>query len=1103
MVSSLNAKREQPAPDADGVANDVKPRLASPASRAQQEGPWRQGELAASFDAPNDRDALLYGVLRLLERVVPRRAILVVGRDQLRAFDGEGFSLAPGQAASFSLAVHQGSLLARAVQGDGPVAGSPAELGLTPWYSFTGQAQPSGICLAPIAIQGRTALLILADPGAQPLDHGIVPWIAILARRTSAAIATLIASQKRTRADAPTGILPVVRTTPPQNDPAPPTADEHPLPQADAADAAVDQPVDHLADSPAPNAEPSVSGAEPATSTPPDSAEAPTSSTGTDTGEAPTSSTGTDTGEAPTDALPEGPSAEPVGPERLSDSDELEDESQESVWSAHDHPTVEVQVCQTGAYSEVDSASDSVWDAPAEREGTDVPADVVEVAAPVEPEEVAAPVVPVEAEVPADPLEFGAPAAVTEAALPAESAEIVPSDFEHTQITRVEQRPPDFAGESPDVVDREAQSNLQGATPEPASRQTEPGEMVDDSVLRGAAPARTRNLLTEFPLVVDESPQSSGSESTGEVDAPVLLNPKMTLVPLARQQAIERPARRTITGEDPFSESGLAALEQSDLGAPISGFPDLNVPPPTSQSGSTESQLHFAGPPSDDASAQVWTASQIGLESLSAAPELSPAAAPDSTLAADPSAVQSPADALDVQPQVTAQARRRRAFADTMDTYEPSSSSPRTASVSPLYSGQTEPLIDPETQAAAATFVAEGGRLDERVDPVSPTQPLDTTAVRPRIIDPVNHASVPAQSATLLQPPPQQTLHAPAHEPAPPVDVNRMSRASFPGESRDSSALQTPMHLMAAAELPAAAGGLPAGDPQLRSHVARLPDVQVMELLNSGVPAYREVAFAVLVERGASAQAALLASFPRPLIGPRRELVASGQALEEHGPVIWLLMQQLRDVVEPLRQFLTHPEADPRYYATILLFRANDQTSLGRVAELLYDADEQVRAAAMRYVETWRQNSAVESVLAVVRRHFGDGDPRNVAISVVASAELRDVTAVPTLIEFLDHASDHVRRRAQTSLVRLTFQEMGSDRRAWEKWYKRASGSGRDRWLLDAMVDRDIRVRENAAREIRSIPRLVVNYNPEFDLRGQQTAQRTVEHFLSLRRGHF
>jgi HEAT repeat protein len=311
------------------------------------------------------------------------------------------------------------------------------------------------------------------------------------------------------------------------------------------------------------------------------------------------------------------------------------------------------------------------------------------------------------------------------------------------------------------------------------------------------------------------------------------------------------------------------------------------------------------------------------------------------------------------------------------------------------------------------------------------------------------------------------------------------------------------MHLMAASELPAAAGGLLAGDPLLRAHVSRLPDAQVMELLNSGAAAYREVALAVLVERGASEQASLLASFPRPLSGPRRELVASGQALEEHGPVIWLLTQQLRDVVDSLREFLTHPDADHRYYATVLLLRANDQASLGRVAELLYDPDEQVRSAAMRYVETWRQNSAVESVLAVVRRHFSDGDPRNVAISVVAAAELRDVAAIPTLIEFLDHASDHVRRRAQTSLVRLTFQELGNDRRTWDKWYKKFSGAGRDRWLLEAMVDRDIRVRENAAREIRSIPRLVVNYNPEFDLRGQQTAQRTVEHFLSLRRGHF
>ena len=1041
MVSSLNAKREQAAPDADGVANDVNPRPAPLASRSQQEGPWRQGDLAAIFDAPTDRDALLYSVLRLLERVVPRRAILVVGRDQLRAFDGEGFSLAPGKASSFSLSLQEDSLLARAVRGEGPVVGSPAELSLTPWYTFTGQAQPSGICLAPIAIQGRTALLILADPGAQPLDHGVVPWIAILARRTSAALATLIATQKRQRADVATGALPIATPTSPQNDAAPPATNDNPL-QPLATD-----------DNPLP----------------------------------PTSNTEPDTGEPFTDAPSQDLVAAAVVPDQAADSDEVEVDSHESVWSAHDHPTVEVQVCQTGAYSEVEATPTFASEVSADPVAADSPSDSIAVESLADPVDAELPF-----DVPSDPFAD-------------DPAEFAPSDFEHTQITRVEPRSVDIAGDSLDWVDVDMQSTMQGGAP-PAlvPPQHEPAEPANDSVLTIATPPRPRKYITEFPLVVDESSRLPTPEGAGAVLVPTLLNARITLVPAGRQDVLHSAIRRTKPGDDPFSDSGLDALEKSDPGAPISGIPSLDLPPSTQVGVSTASHLPFAGHPANDSGAQIWTASQIGLESLSAAPDALPPTSPQSSASVDLSAVPAAADGLDIHPQGTAQVRRGRAFADTMDSAESSSIPSRTVSLSPLNSGQTEPLVDLETHHASGTLVAAGGRLDAFVDAVSPTQPIDSQLVRPRILDPVNHASVPAQSATLLQPTSQRTMHAPPPESAPPpVDDHRMSRAPFPGESRDSSAQQTPMHLMAASELPAAAGGLLAGDPLLRAHVSRLPDAQVMELLNSGAAAYREVALAVLVERGASAQASLLASFPRPLSGPRRELVASGQALEEHGPVIWLLTQQLRDVVDSLREFLTHPDADHRYYATVLLLRANDQASLGRVAELLYDPDEQVRSAAMRYVETWRQNSAVESVLAVVRRHFSDGDPRNVAISVVAAAELRDVAAIPTLIEFLDHASDHVRRRAQTSLVRLTFQELGNDRRTWDKWYKKFSGAGRDRWLLEAMVDRDIRVRENAAREIRSIPRLVVNYNPEFDLRGQQTAQRTVEHFLSLRRGHF
>jgi hypothetical protein len=1037
MVSSLNAKREPSTEAAPGA--DSKSQLTVPPSRPLQEGPWRQSELAAQFDAPANRDALLYGVLRLLERVVPRRAMLVVARDQIRAFDGEGFSLAPGQAASFNLTIREDSPLAKAVKGDGPIVGSPSDLGLISWYSFTGQAQPSSVCLAPIAIQGRTALLILADPGSQPLDHGIVPWVVVLARRTSAALAALIANQKRSGSNAPTGALPAVNATP-QLEPSAPTeevvapapADTPSAPTEEVvAPAPADTPSAPTEDFPACDNSPEPSVVHQQDAVWADSAPADTESNGVSHEAA---------GESVQVAAPE-EASEPPQWQTEPASREVEDADVPSVWSAHDEPTVEVQVCAAALPWDMDMDATGVFASTNSSEFDQVQITrVVEHGMSPEYESACTDDAPVAApadESPSAPIDQ--PSESAPVAAPADESPSAPIDqpSESAPVAAP-------ADESPSA---------------PIDQPSESGSEVDDSALQIANRARTRNCLTEFPLVVDEVSALPTSERVAQAPPAVEPIAQSAMEPTSLQSDRRNESSPYTTGEDRFTDSALDAFEQSDSGALVSGFPDLDVDVPMPGNAASERAEHASSNSSTGSSVQVWTASQIGLEALNASSIRPQHTVSEQGLAAQVIPPSADASLSRTQHDPSAQAQAPRAYDVTMDASELASAYPRTASMSPLVSSDTLP-------------------------------------------DPLNVPHSSAQSATLLYPAPQNTLHVSPSGAAPLAQPAGAPHAPSSSERAELSLQHTPISSTAAHEIPAA-GGLHVGDPELRGHVARLPDEQVMELLNSGVAAYQEVAFAVLVERGAAAHPALLSSFPHPVNGRRRELVASGQPLEEHGPVIWLVNLHLRDLIDSLRPFLTHPDADHRYYATALLFRANDQHSLGKVAELLYDPDDQVRAAAMRYVETWRQNNAVDSVLAVVRRHLRDNDPRNLTISAAAAAELRDITAIPALIEFLDHPSENLRRRAQTSLVRLTFQELGGDRRAWEKWYKKAAATRRDRWLLDAMVDRDIRVRENAAREIRSIPRLVVNYNPDFDLRGQQTAQRTVEHFLSLRRGQF
>lgn len=1035
------------------------------AGPVHHEGPWRHGELAASFDVPSDRDAVLYSALRLLERVVPRRAILVVARDQIRAFDGEGFSLAPGQASSFSLALREDSLLARAVRGDGPVVGSPSELSLTSWYSFTGQAQPSHVCIAPIAIQGRTALLMLADPGSHALDHGVVPWIAVLARRTSAALAMLIATQKRSRNTVATGAVPVVPQPAPSSAVVPPLANDDVLPLEEptplvAESKEVTSPAELADQAPEPADAHLASAADAMAVENARVMEDPFGALGAHLAT----------------ALPEVTEEDDDEPAPII----VEDSDIVAAWSITEAPALESQA--TAADPESLQRVSSEFD----------DSEVTGVGPPPVPDE-KEPGAPVPAETAVsgpeeEPLFVATsePAVAVEEVAAEASAPIVES-------------PPSAELSNPSAHDSFAEF---------ASEDRESTVASDDSMFDVANLSQNRKQTTDFPVVVDSSSNASAPGRTAGVIMPTLMNAHLTLVPVDQQGHSYVTSRRYKPGESIFSNSVLDALGKSDPGAPVSSFPGLDPSVAPADEIQPAQILDSSSGATSDVGVPVWTASQIGLESLiPTRPVIQRPVLDEDPAAMAPVGPRQPAvsGAQPIPPVSTSSLT-----ASPIAQHQPSPAvvHPRTSSMSPVSSvARPTPAPAPrrdDSNIPHGIAVPSSGRQHAHTDEISPVAQLVNGTV-PRItIDSLQHPLPQVRSTTLLQPPSQNTLHAPPAEPAPPVNPDVPPRAQISGNHRAlGSHLHTPIILDAAAEMPAAAGGLLPGDPRLRAHASRLPDAQVIELLNSGEASYREVAFAVLVERGAAAQQALLSSFPRPLNGHRRELVATGAPLEEHGPVIWLVSVQLRYFVEPLRHFLSHPGPDHRYYATVLLARANDQPCLGKVAELLYDTDDQVRVAAMRYVETWRQNDAIDAVLAVVRRHFAAGDPRNMAISAAAAAELRDVTAVPTLIELLDHPSEPLRRRAQISLVRLTFQELGGDRRAWEKWYRKAPNARRDRWLLDAMVDKDIRVRENAAREIRSIPRLVVNYNPEFDLRGQQTAQRTVEHFLTLRRGQF
>jgi hypothetical protein len=102
---------------------------------------------------------------------------------------------------------------------------------------------------------------------------------------------------------------------------------------------------------------------------------------------------------------------------------------------------------------------------------------------------------------------------------------------------------------------------------------------------------------------------------------------------------------------------------------------------------------------------------------------------------------------------------------------------------------------------------------------------------------------------------------------------------------------------------------------------------------------------------------------------------------------------------------------------------------------------------------------------------------------------------LPDLIELLGHPS--LQERAAAALTRIAFLPTDLDAASWTKWHKAHGPDGRLAWLLDAMIHKDRRVRDNAAKELRMTPRLTVNYHPDLDRDALESARRTVQRFFA------
>lgn len=291
---------------------------------------------------------------------------------------------------------------------------------------------------------------------------------------------------------------------------------------------------------------------------------------------------------------------------------------------------------------------------------------------------------------------------------------------------------------------------------------------------------------------------------------------------------------------------------------------------------------------------------------------------------------------------------------------------------------------------------------------------------------------------------------------------------------------------------------------QLREELIAASDDDLIAWLTSDEDVRSRSAFVALLDRGQRAHASLMRHFPGPLLVNRRtsDAVLNPQPLEKHGPVVWLVALQLRSIFPRLYDAARSDDPDARYYACRLLQQAGDPDALAEITNRLFDTDAQVRETSLQFLEAHLPGSPAEAeTTKAIRRRLSATESWVVDQAIAALSRLRDTQAVGDLVVILDHPSDRTRQKAAQALTRLTYQDFGVSRKQWERWFRRNGLASRGEWLLAAMVDKEWKVRDNAARALRAMPRLIVNYHADSDRHAREVARRAVHRHLYGRDG--
>jgi hypothetical protein len=222
---------------------------------------------------------------------------------------------------------------------------------------------------------------------------------------------------------------------------------------------------------------------------------------------------------------------------------------------------------------------------------------------------------------------------------------------------------------------------------------------------------------------------------------------------------------------------------------------------------------------------------------------------------------------------------------------------------------------------------------------------------------------------------------------------------------------------------------------------------------------------AELRSMGEPALLRLAAQFPGALEVLRRDLRALPPP-SAHGPLIRTAILLGGDFVPHLVDLFDHPSPDVRFYAAFVFQELRDSRAMRPLSELAFDTSGDVRVISMRVLETYSRQPGFGDAVRVVRAQLDSTNRTRQLYAARAVGTLRDIAAIPRLVDMLSSRDRFVQEAALESLCSITGQQLGLKPHRWKTWYAENEHRHRIEWIIESLRHRDVPVRRWAADEL-------------------------------------